>query len=103
MEIEIINIKNYEDTDYVYIGRPSEYGNPYSSKESGLAENVGSKEEALNKFRDYIEDNPQVVDSLIKELKENKVTKLGCWCSPSKCHGEILVEEINKRKYKSPF
>jgi len=101
MEIKVINIKDYEDVDYIYIGRPGKYGNPFSSKKSNLAENVESKEEALNKFKKYIQNNPKIVDDLIKELKNNGVEKIGCWCAPSKCHGDILIEEINKRKYKS--
>lgn len=103
MEIEVINIKDYEDTDYIYIGRPSKYGNPYSSKESNIAENVGSKEESIEKYEEYIDQHPEIIDSLIKELKENVVYKLGCWCKPSNCHGDVLVKKIKDRKYKSLF
>ena len=102
MDIKVVNIKNYEDTDYIYIGRPSKYGNPFSSKESRITDNiVGSKEEALDKFRDYINNKPEIINELIEELKNNGVYKLGCWCVPSKCHGDILVEKINEKKFKS--
>lgn len=102
-KLEVINITNYDGTDYIYIGRGHgcKYGNPFTSKKSRLAEYVGSKQEALRRFREYLDENPHLVDDLIKDLKENVVHKLGCWCSPSPCHGEIFIEKINERKYKS--
>lgn len=104
MNVVVINIKNYEDNDYIYCGRPSKWGNPYSSKESNIAqERVGSKDEAIKKYKQHILDNIHLVDELIIELKEKNLSKLGCWCSPKKCHSEILVELINERKYKSIF
>lgn len=101
MNLDLINIRNYEDTDYMYIGRPSKYGNPYSFKTSNLATKVESKEESLRLFREYINENPNLIDNLIKDIKEGGYTKLGCWCSPGKCHGDILIEKIKERRYKS--
>tara|TARA_R110000772_G_scaffold20466_5_gene57020 strand:+ start:163251 stop:163562 length:312 start_codon:yes stop_codon:yes gene_type:complete len=101
MKIEIINIKDYEDTNYIYIGRPDKYGNPFSSKDSNIATNVQSKEESLNLFREHLNQNPDLIDDLIKDLKDNKVSKLGCWCFPKKCHGDIYIEKIKERKFKS--
>jgi hypothetical protein len=106
-KVELINIKEYEDTDYIYIGRPSEFGNPYSSKDSNIAINVSSKKESVEKFSEYLDNNPELVDKLIKELKENVLHKIGCWCKNSGerglCHGDVYIEKINERKYKSIF
>ena len=101
--IEVINIKNYKKDDYIYVGRPSKWGNPYSSKDSKLAELVSDREESLSKYRKYIIENPSLVDELISEMNEKLITKLGCWCKPMDCHADILVELINERKYKSIF
>ena len=101
--IEVINIKDYEDTNYIYIGRPGKYGNPYSFKHSNLASKVESKEKSLELFRKYINENPQLVDDLIRDLKDSDHSQLGCWCKPGKCHGDIFLEKINDRKFKSIF
>lgn len=107
MNIKLINIREYEGTDYIYIGRGvgSKYGNPFSSKGSNIAINVETKEESVNKFREYLDNNPKLVDDLINELKENKLHKIGCWCKNSGergiCHGDVYLEKINERKYKS--
>lgn len=73
----------------VYIGRPSKWGNPFSHKDDTLAEfRVKNRKEAIEKYREYILKNKELMDSL-KEL-EGKV--LGCWCKPQACHGDVLVE-----------
>jgi|TARA_B110000305_G_C19258308_1_gene548238 hypothetical protein len=77
----------------VYIGRPSKWGNPYSSKTGTLAKyRVGSKSEAISNYETYLESN----EPLIKELVELNGKILGCWCKPKPCHGDVLVKLIKK-------
>ena len=77
----------------IYIGRPSLFGNPFSDKEDTLAKyKVGSREEAIEKYKEYILGKPELLNSL-HELK-NKV--LGCWCRPNRCHGDILIELMDE-------
>jgi hypothetical protein len=93
----------------VYIGRPSKFGNPFThikNKETLAEFVVGSRKEALEKYREYILNNQELLDSL-HEL-DGKI--LGCWCfdenSPSDeyvCHGQILIELINSEKIKKCF
>lgn len=76
----------------VYIGRGSKWGNPFSHKEGTLAEHVvGSREEAIAKYEEYLLNNQELVDAL-PELK-GKV--LGCWCKPKACHGDVLLRMAN--------
>lgn len=102
-KIEVINIKKYIANDYIYIGRPSKFGNPYSSKDSDLATIVDTREISLEKFEEYIDDNSEIIDDLISEMIVKNVYKLGCWCKPRKCHGDILMKKINDRRYNSLF
>ena len=77
----------------VYIGRGSKWGNPFSHKKGTQAKFVvGSREEAIEKYREYILSQQDLIDSL-PELKD-KV--LGCWCAPKSCHGDVLIELVNK-------
>lgn len=79
-----------QDCD-VYIGRQcsmggwylpqSKWANPYSVKEYG-------REEALRLYREMIIRSP----ALLSALPELTGKRLGCWCSPQPCHGDILVE-----------
>jgi uncharacterized protein YcbK (DUF882 family) len=104
MKIKVININKYEGDDYIFIGRPSAYGNPYSSKERSQAEfKVDTKKEAIEKYREYILNNVNILDDLITELKQNQYTKIGCFCKPAGCHGDVLKQLIEERTTKSIF
>lgn len=66
----------------VYIGRPSKWGNPYKIGRDG------SREEVLEKYREYVLNN----EYLMGCLDELRGQVLGCWCKPNACHGDILIE-----------
>ena len=77
----------------VYIGRPGIWGNPFSWEEGTFAKyKVATREEAIEKYREYVLSN----EELLNKLKELKGKILGCWCKPLLCHGDILVELIER-------
>jgi len=77
----------------VYIGRPSRWGNPFSSKASIAEHRVVNKAEALYKHREWVLNNPSLIASIKQELQGKT---LGCWCSsPYACHGLVLWEIAN--------
>lgn len=81
----------------VYIGRPSKWGNPFThiKEKETLAEFlVDTREEAINKYREYILSKPE----LLNDLHELDGKILGCWCKPKSCHGDILLELLTKNK-----
>lgn len=48
----------------------------------------------LEKYRRYVESN----ESLMNELHTLKGKRLGCWCAPKRCHGDVLVELLQKQE-----
>lgn len=85
--------ENYD----IYIGRPSKWGNPYSHINDGktLATNiVKTREDAINSYRKWITEGKG--KHLLNDLHELKDKTLGCWCKPKSCHGDVLVELVNK-------
>ena len=70
----------------VYIGRGSKWGNPFRIGRDGTREDV------IIKYRKYIRSQPH----LIAALHELKGRRLGCYCSPLACHGDILVKLVKK-------
>ncbi len=70
----------------VYIGRPSKWGNPFSIGKDG------DREQVIVKYEQWILGEPE----LLKDLPELKGKTLGCWCSPNRCHGEILMRLANE-------
>lgn len=66
----------------VYIGRPSIWGNPFNIGHDG------DREEVVEKYRQWIMCQPQ----LLARLPELQGKRLGCFCTPQLCHGEVLAE-----------
>lgn len=81
-------------SDYdIYIGRPSKWGNPFSHRQGTSAEfKVSNRAEAIQKYEEWILTQPH----LMADLRELRGKVLGCWCNPKPCHGNILVQLIEK-------
>ena len=87
----VVNL--YKEPYDVYIGRPSEFGNPYSHMKNTLAQyQVKNRDEAVDKFEEYVKAHPELIPKIKEQLK-GKV--LGCYCAPLKCHGDILARIAN--------
>lgn len=82
-----------QDCD-VYIGRQcnmggwklqkSKWHNPYTIKEHGS--------NAILMYEIYIRHS-----SLINDIEELRNKRLGCWCKPDPCHGDILLKILNEK------
>ena len=98
--INIINLRNVGDVNEwiksgegknEYIGREndkcagSKWGNPHR-----LRDHNNDREKVVDLFRADIMDNKN--KKLLESVSELKDKVLGCWCSPQKCHGEVLHE-----------
>lgn len=71
----------------VHIGRPSRWGNPFVI---GID---GSRASVIAKYRRWILDNP----ALLARLPELSGKRLGCYCKPQACHGDVLVDLFRER------
>ncbi len=76
----VVNVK-FQEFD-INIMRPSKWGNPF------VIGRDGTREEVIEKFKGYLLNNKELIELAKTELKGKR---LGCCCSPNKCHGDILV------------
>ncbi|MFA5631701.1 MAG: DUF4326 domain-containing protein [Porticoccaceae bacterium] len=92
----IVNIKRNPEyqrapnsSTYEYIGRGSYWGNPHSMYEEGEP-----REEVIRKYRYDFEHNKfiNIDPSRVHELAGKR---LGCFCAPASCHGDVLAEFLN--------
>lgn len=68
-----------------YVGRPSDWGNPF---EIGTH---GTRAEVIQKYENYLRSQPR----LMSRLGELRGKDLVCWCSPKRCHADILLALAN--------
>lgn len=79
-------VVNLRQSSYdVYIGRGSKWGNPFVI---GLL----SREEVIDKYREHLANSPK----LLASLAELRGKRLGCYCKPLPCHGDVLAELADK-------
>lgn len=80
------NHKNYPE-DCVYIGRGSDYGNPF------IIGKDGTRKEVIEKYINIIESDENL-KKLIKTRLKGK--NLLCYCKPKACHGDYLLKISNE-------
>lgn len=88
--------KVVQDCD-VYVGRrwtlggwdlpESKWQNPFKVSEYG-------RDLALKKYEIYVREN----DELWNSLEELEGKRLGCWCLPAPCHGQILLKLLEEKR-----
>jgi hypothetical protein len=84
----------------VYIGRgrdprggePGEWGNPFSHRPSRVAGIVvvDSVSEAIERYRRFLWEEIGSGRLPLARLAALHGKRLGCWCAPGPCHGEVL-------------
>ena len=65
----------------VRIDRKTKWGNPF---QIGID---GTREEVIKMYQDWILEQEHLMNS----LSDLKGKKLGCWCKPKSCHGDVLA------------
>ncbi len=72
----------------IYIGRGSDWGNPF------IIGKDGTRKEVIQKYDIWVDTEPQLL-AVLPEL-EGKI--LGCWCTPLACHGDVLIDRLSKKR-----
>jgi hypothetical protein len=76
----------------VYVGRPSDFGNPFSHDTDTLARwRVATRAEAIARYEEWLLAQP----ALLVRLPELRGRVLGCWCAPLPCHAAVLARYAN--------
>ena len=89
------NVVHHKNNYDVYIGRPSKRGNPFTHIKDNktIAKYiVNSREDTINSYREWITNGDG--KHLLNDLHELKGKRLGCWCKPKSCHGDVLKELV---------
>ena len=93
MKTTVVNIRRQECD--VYIGRAGHgydgyWGNPYSAMRDG------GREKAIALYREYFLNRIKIDPEFARRTKELKEKRLGCFCKPKDCHGDVIVEYLEK-------
>lgn len=93
----VVNIKKDKEYNgrkstphYEYIGRGSYWGNPYVMHATG-----DDRDEVIRKFK-YDFDNDKFATKKKTEVFKLAGKRLGCFCKPEACHGDVLANFLNE-------
>ena len=76
----------------VYVGRPTQWGNPFRIGKDG------NREQVIDRYRLWISTQPR----LLKQLEVLRGKDLVCWCAPEKCHADVLLALANNQPTPGP-
>lgn len=104
----VVNLR-YKRYD-VYIGRGGNsrqnFGNPFSHLTRGMGSIfVATREEAIQRFDSWLEGTsdvgllPEKRQWILDHLPDLKGKVLGCFCTPLRCHGDVLVRRAHEIKH----
>lgn len=90
MNTTVVNI--YKEPYDVYIGRAGKgqdgyWGNPFQGPDR--VENIDS-------FRKYFYDRIRTDPMFARKLRTLKGKRLGCFCKPKSCHGDVIAEYLDR-------
>ena len=96
---QAVHVKQEHD---VYIGREmtghpaSAFANPFRI---GLD---GNRDAVIAKYEVYIVERLSKEPLLQEALAQLRTNRLGCWCKPARCHGDILVKLLEGEEPSPP-
>lgn len=93
----VVNLRRSEFD--VYIGRAGHgqdgyFGNPFPVSKYGL--------DALPRFRHYFATRLEVDPEFRRRVLALRGKKLGCFCKPRPCHGDVIAEWIDSQFVEVP-
>ena len=88
-KVETRVVNKYKEEYDVYIGRGTKWGNPY------VIGQHGSRDEVIAKFKKDLWQKMKAGTITYTDLLELKGKRLGCFCKPQPCHGDVLVAALN--------
>jgi len=86
----LVNMKTCKDSDIVRIDRSSPFGNPFRIGKDG------DRKECIDKYRIAFNLLIKKSESFKQQVLNLKGKKLGCWCKPSPCHGDVIIEFLER-------
>lgn len=81
-----LSAEHGRSANFVYIGRPSIFSNPFRIGEDGTRLVV------VAKYRAYAVERMATDPEFAAAVRGLRGRRLGCYCAPGPCHGDVLAE-----------
>jgi len=93
MKTTVVNIRRQEYDEYIGRagnGHDGYFGNPFSVAQDG------GRKKVIELYRKYFLNRLKIDPEFTRRTKELKGKRLGCFCKPEACHGDVIAEYLEK-------
>ena len=97
MQTVVVNI--YKEQFDVYIGRAGREQDGYFGNPFRIGNGV-SREDAVQRSQRYFIDRIEKDSEFKRRVLAVKGKRLGCFCKPKACHGDVIADWLNKMEQK---
>lgn len=91
----VVNL--HSDGCEVYIGRAGKKQSGYFGNPKSITDAFENREDKIKAFKQYFYHRLALEPEFKKRILELQGKTLGCFCKPKNCHGDIIVEYLNKQ------
>lgn len=88
---ELVNVERHGKEDVTMIDRSTRFGNKFVLEEDG---GTYTREESVEKYREWFKNKIRKDPDFRKAVDDLEGEKLGCWCKPKPCHGDVILEYL---------
>src|SRR6266536_651714 len=98
MQTVVVNI--YKEQFDAYIGRAGRGEDGYFGNPSRMGNGI-SRDEAVKSFQKYFAERIEKDSEFKRRVLALKGKRLGCFCKPKACHGDVIADWLNKMEQKA--
>jgi hypothetical protein len=85
---KVVHCKKAPKGSFVYIGRPSIFGNPYELRDPRDEE---ARRRVIEQYQAWFHERIETDPEFRAETERLRGHDLGCWCAPRACHGDVII------------
>lgn len=99
MDVRVVNLRDFRGVplpeDVMRIDRKTKWGNPFKIGDPhpqwGYAM---TRAVVVHEYKNWLINKVASEPSFLEPLRDKR---LACWCSPSLCHGEAILEVLDEK------
>jgi len=88
---EVVNVSDHGRDDVRMIDRSTQFGNPFRLEKDG---GEYTREESVEAYREWFVERVETDPEFRAAVEELRGQKLGCWCKPKACHGDVIRDYL---------
>lgn len=91
IKTELVNMSTHGRAGVTPVDRTTQFGNPFLLEKDG---GTHTREESVEDYRAWFKQKVESDPEFRQAVEELRGKKIGCWCKPKACHGDVILEYL---------